>query len=54
MESKWEVKWGLTLIFIAMENDDGKVMLYREGSASRKPRSGWNFGLQQRRDLGRS
>ena len=34
MEVKMEVKWGLKSIFIAIENDDGKVMLYREGSVS--------------------
>ena len=54
MEIKIEVKWALKSIFIAIENDDEKVMLYREGSGSRILRSGWNFGLKQRRDLGRS
>ena len=54
MEIKMEVKWGLKFIFMAIENDDRKVMLYREGSAYWKHRSGWDFGLQQRRDLGRS
>ena len=54
MEVKMEVKWGLKSIFIAIENDDGKVMLYREGSVDWTQRSGWNFGLKQRRDLGRS
>ena len=34
MEVKMEVKWGLKSIFIAIENDDGKVMLYREGAES--------------------
>ena len=32
MEVKMEVKGGLKSIFIVIENDDGKVMLYREGS----------------------
>ena len=40
MEVKMEVKGGLKSIFIAIENDDGKVMLYREGSGSRMFRSG--------------
>ena len=34
MEAKMEAKWGLKSIFIAIENDDGKVMQYREGSGS--------------------
>ena len=34
MEVKMEVKWVLKSIFIAIENDDRKVMLYREGSES--------------------
>ena len=34
MEAKMEPKWGLKSIFIAIENDDGKVMLYREGVGS--------------------
>ena len=34
MEAKMEPKWGPKSIFIATENDDGKVMLYREGSGS--------------------
>ena len=33
MEVKMEPKRGLKSIFIAIENDDRKVMLYREGSA---------------------
>ena len=54
MEVKMEVKWGLKSIFITIENDDGKVMLYREGSVDWMHRSGWNFEVKQRRDLGRS
>ena len=34
MEVKMEVKWSLKSIFIAIENDDEKVMLYREGVES--------------------
>ena len=54
MEANMEPKWSLKSTFIAIENDDGKTMLYREGSASFQHRSGWDFGFQQRRDLGRS
>ena len=31
MEAKMEPKWGLESIFIAIENDVKKVMLFREG-----------------------
>ena len=34
MEAKMEAKWRLKSIFIAIENDDGKTMLYREGVGS--------------------
>ena len=34
MEVKMEVKSGLKSIFIAIENDDRKVMLFSEGVAS--------------------
>ena len=35
MEVKMEVKWGLKSIFIAIENDDGNTMLYREEASLR-------------------
>jgi len=37
------------LIFIAIEHDDGKAMLFREGVGDIWPRSGEDFELQQRR-----
>ena len=36
-------------MFIAIENDDTTAMLFREGVDDICPRSGEDFGLQQRR-----
>ena len=49
MEVKMEVKCGLKSIFIAIENDDRKARLFREGVGDISRRLGEDFGLQQRR-----
>ena len=53
MEAKIELQSKLGASFIAIKNDNGKMMLIREGSARARGRLGGGFGLGGEGERGR-
>ena len=53
MEAKIELQSKLGANFIAIKNDNGKMMLIREGSGRTRRRLGGGFGLSGEGERGR-